>query len=191
MIVNKDQLNRITGKLDTLRHNCRVKAGSPVYNVVFQYVTQYQATIIKAMASVDGATGGAASFDIAGKSASIYWEALSEYTVRFKEQHGLSAYIWNATGDTQSAVKVEGVSLGASTRFFAGISKAANQTEYERALAVEFGADKGTSPIGSTNPDKWEARPLFTIANQLIKDNRQQITEAIRFSLMSGVNWGS
>ena len=189
----KEDLDRITGKINTLKANCSPSSEGPIAKLVLNYVSEYQHTVVNAMGSVFGDEGGSAELDILGSSMSTNWSPLSIATMEHKRDNGLSLYVWSATGKTEKAVKLSSLDISKATvGFFAGIDKATNPDEYRKAINTEFGAE------GSEfNPDRdyqgkvWLARPLFTVANSIFKSNSAQIIKAIHSLALAGVNWGS
>lgn len=185
---NKNDLARIQGKLARLQDNCKGIKGTPVFDITLSYVTAYQTTIVKAMGSVEGAQGGTPDLTYLGKSENVYWHALSSYTLEFQQKEGLSTAIWVATGETRKAVE-HGVELevsGPVKSFFAGLDKAKNPEEYQRAIETEFGG----AASNFVNREQWPSRPLFTIANHIFASNKGVILAAIKQAALAGVNWG-
>lgn len=186
---NEANKKRIIDKVKTLKENCNTLKGGPVSKIVLEYVTAYQNTIVEAMTSIRGDDGGVATLNVMGMSKSTWWSPLTEYTMDIKRDRGLSLYVWNATGKTESAVKIQEVHIPyRAVTFFAGIDKAGNEDEYQKAINTEFGAS-GSQFTGDS--DTWVSRPLFTIANEVIKANSQNIANAVRSAVMSNVNWGA
>lgn len=196
---NKTDQARIIKKIEALKSNCNTLTGGPVCNIVLEYVTAYQNTIVEAMANIDGESGGSPTFKVKEMSQNTWWAPLTELTMNTKRDLGLSLSVWNATGKTRESVKIQEVHIPyRAVKFFAGIDKATNPAEYQKAINTEFGARSSTTDFkhdgGFAAPfwvSNWVARPLFTIANEVIKANSQNIANAVRSAVMSNVNWGA
>ena len=179
--LNQNDLNRIKKKLEATV-NAAQKEGSALYRYRFNILDEYRKSIVSVMGVVDGDSGGSAtSSRVLAKSFSVNWDSLSNMTLNVKRKLGYKLTIWEASGETKRSVSVKGN--------FAGIDSKDNLDAFYKALETEFGGAHSEGEI----PD-YSKRALFTIANQLVLDNLEQI----KIRLASGFiktakenGWGS
>lgn len=175
---NEADVKRITGRLQRIGQE--LTSGR---NSVFQWrlllLNDYKEAIVAAMGSVN-VTGGSAKIEGKGKVSfgspnSVYWKALAPLTINLKQWSGESLSIWQASGQTKQAVRVT------AETGFAGIDGGKFPEAYQKALNTEFGGvGKGWDSKGLDGFTDWPSRPLFTIANEAFKRNRENIVRQLQ-----------
>lgn len=182
--VNQNQLNAIQKKLNSVVNKISANTKSTaLYKYRLEILNQYRETIVSAMGEVRGEEGGSVGLEMLGDFQSVHWEPLTERTLNEKRIASASLYIWEATGDTKRAVRIQ------SDNGFAGIDGRLNPDELEKALQVEFGG-----AFSENEKPEWYKRALFTIANQLFRQNREQIKREIARKVVETARqegWGS
>lgn len=172
--LNQADVNRIKQKINNIKN-----VDAPGH-LVFKYRMNFLNAYADAIQSVMGEvhyTGGSETSDlILGKSFKVNWEGLSPTTVEIKREHGWELEIWEASGDTKRAVKVQGN--------FAGISASTGKLEYEKALKAEFG------DFNAFTQNRQPKRALFTLANELVLANKHIILAEIKKLIKVDIGWG-
>lgn len=164
--LNEKDIAKIKNKLNKTIAASQRK-GSPVYNYRLDILNDYKETIVSAMGSVDGESGGSpTSKSFIGKDLNVTWAPLSSLTLSTKEIKGWSLSIWEASGETKEAVKVY--------ETFAGIDGSKDQWAFEKALMTEYGG-----AVHEGGPSDYNKRALFTIANSIFNENKEAIKKAI------------
>lgn len=175
--INETDLKRIEGKLNKLKDFG--KQGTKVYQYRLDLLNAYKKSIVSLMGTVSP-NGGMVSVNFMDKSQETYWEALSDVTIAVKKAEGSTLQIWEATGETKDAVRVD-LPSG-----FVGINKNGNEEAFRKALNVEFG---GYSIL--TSDKLYSKRALFTLANNIFKENKDLIVKAISKLIREDIRWGS
>jgi hypothetical protein len=149
--------------------------------------SRYRNGVVQVMGRIDAGTpdnpkAATPTITFMDLSQSTEWSALSQRSLKRKQKNGKITF-WYETGAAFGAV-ARSVAVGSYqspkvVSVFAGIDKALDREAYEHALRAEFGAD-----------GKFAGRALFTIANDLFRRKRDEIVEAVRRTVLDGVNWG-
>ena len=185
LTANKADLDRIAKKLTAFSKELKAPRGL-LFTYRLYLLNEYKEAIAGAMGSVNAVDGGMAQINFM-KPISVFWKPLTPFTLKDKSiRNGgtkRSLTIWEDSGDTKKAVRVF------ENEGFAGISRAANPIEYERALSVEY----GNFIWQESKQIKGAARALFTIANESFNQNRDVIVEQVLLRIRAAkekVNWG-
>lgn len=175
--INETDLKRIEGKLNKLKDFG--KQGTKVYQYRLDLLENYKTAVTSLMGTVN-ASGGVVSINFMDKSQMAYWEGLADSTIALKKaKAGWRLEIWEASGETKRAVRVR------RREGFAGIDKATDPEAFRKALNTEFG---GTTVLDGP---VWSERGLFTIANNIFKENKDLIVKAISKLIREDIRWGS
>lgn len=169
--VKKSDLNRITQRLEKIARELQNEK-SPVLSYQVHLLDEYKNVVAAAMGSVKG-SGGSVFLDFELGTARSWWAGLAPFTMAYKAyKNGTSTAaltIWEDTGETKQAVGRYGD--------FAGIDGSRNPEEYKRAINTEYGDTLGDL-VGFGGG--WPKRALFTIANKIFVDNKDEIVEEVR-----------
>lgn len=202
--VNQSDLNRITDKLNKLKMVLTEpnNPANPIYNYKFSVLMVYQDAIIRAMGSViaidytDGkGPSGSGSYtknpnesfshnfhgDITISLSGLgmrhtLWRNLKPYTVMKKRKMGWRMTIWEASGDTEKAVLIH-------KGEFAGIDGSTHSEELRKARNTEYG--------DINNQHEWPKRALFTVANDIVMSQKEEIEKRIKNIILTYISWGS
>lgn len=159
--VNMQDLGRIKGKLDKTVRDCESNPNSSFMRYKLTILSEYQKAIVSVMGVVPESGGGALSREVLGESFQVRWKGLADVTLKLKTYYGYRLEIWEASGETKKAVKINGN--------FVGIDGSTDPGAYAKAIEVEFG-----------NEGEYESRALFTVANALVLRHMPEIKARLK-----------
>lgn len=194
MGINQTDFDRVIGKLKKLQFVTHELSNpeNPIYRYKITLLLIYKDAVTRAMGSVDVVDYGRgnASFahnfhgnaviDLKGLGTrQVHWKNLAAGTIDYKRALGYRMKIWEASGDAKRAVRIH------SEDGFVGITREDGEA-YDHAIKTEFGG--ATTEDGKST---YAKRGLFTIANEIVKSQKEEISKRIMKIILSYVRWGS
>lgn len=199
--INATDLRRITDRLNKLKFvvSDLKNPNNPVSRFKFSIMVVYKNAIVRAMGSVqvidyhrEGEKNPSSDSFARGFHSNVVidlhglgtrqtsWKNLHPLTIDYKRKAKMRMRIWEASGESKSAVRIH------SEDSFVGIDDS-DPEALKHALAVEYG--HGTTPDGKTRD--WEKRALFTVANDVIMSQKNELLDRIRKIILTYISWGS
>ena len=181
---NKKNYEDIIKKLNKLKFVTSELSNpkNPINEYRYSLLLQYQGAVVRVMgaveADVDAADiGNAKQFNVNIElqgigSKGVSWRNLSAYTIDLKKELKWSLKLWEATGMSKRAVRLD------KRTGFVGIDE---PEALAHALRAEYGVVQNNVP----------SRALFTIANSIMLENLPKIRDRIREIILTYVSWGS